>query len=100
MGTEGVLMNEATLAQIQTRLERVERQNRVLIALLCGVADLVLLGAMDPVPDLSPKFHPEMKRVRSSFEAVWLGGAAGRGAEPRASSSAPSRCVTGAASLA
>ncbi|MGO8866762.1 MAG: hypothetical protein ACLQME_09705 [Alphaproteobacteria bacterium] len=45
-------MNEATLAQIQTRLERVERQNRVLIALLCGVAGLVVLGAMDPVPNV------------------------------------------------
>ncbi|MGO8864895.1 MAG: hypothetical protein ACLQME_00195 [Alphaproteobacteria bacterium] len=43
-------MNEATLTQIQTRLQRVERQNRVLIALLCAAAGTVLLGATSPEP--------------------------------------------------
>ena len=43
-------MNDVTLIQIQMRLQRVERQNRVLIALLCGVAGIVLLGAMSPDP--------------------------------------------------
>jgi len=43
-------MNEVTLTQIQTRLQRVERQNRVLIALLCAVTGIVLLGATSPEP--------------------------------------------------
>ncbi|MGO8866760.1 MAG: hypothetical protein ACLQME_09695 [Alphaproteobacteria bacterium] len=43
-------MDDVTLSQIQTRLRRVERQNRVLIALLCGAVGIVVLGAMDPVP--------------------------------------------------
>ncbi len=43
-------MNDVFLRQIQTRLQRVERQNRVLMALLCGVLGIVLLGAMDPAP--------------------------------------------------
>jgi len=45
-------MNDVTLAQIQARLQRVERQNRALIALLCGAVGIVLLGAMDPVPNV------------------------------------------------
>jgi len=43
-------MNDVFLGQIHTRLQRLERQNRVLIALLCGVLGIVLLGAMDPAP--------------------------------------------------
>jgi hypothetical protein len=43
-------MSDVTLGQIRTRLQRVERQNRVLIALLCGVAGIVFLGAMSPDP--------------------------------------------------
>src|SRR5262252_9171248 len=38
-------MNTPTLAQLETRLHRVERQNRLLIALLCTTAGLALLGA-------------------------------------------------------
>jgi predicted RecB family nuclease len=50
--------------------------------------------------DLSPVSHPGISRVRSAFEPVWLGGATGRGVEPPASSSAPSRCVARALCLA
>ena len=38
-------MNDIALTQIETRLKRVERQNRVLIALLCAVVGLASLGA-------------------------------------------------------
>jgi len=38
-------INTPTLAQLETRLHRVERQNRLLIALLCTTAGLALLGA-------------------------------------------------------
>jgi hypothetical protein len=38
-------MNSTTLAQLETRLLRLERQNRILIALLCVAGGLVLLGA-------------------------------------------------------
>jgi len=34
-----------TLAQLETRLHRVERQNRLLLALLCTTTGLALLGA-------------------------------------------------------
>ena len=49
---------------------------------------------------LSPIIHPVGSRARSSFEPVRLGDATGRGAEPRDSSSAPSRCIAGALSMA
>jgi hypothetical protein len=39
-------MNTPTLAQLETRLHRVERQNRLLIALLCTTAGLALIGAI------------------------------------------------------
>ena len=39
-------------------------------------------GAADVFGDLSPKFHPAMGRVPTSFEPIGLGGATGRGAEP------------------
>src|SRR5262249_44367918 len=38
-------MNSSTLAQLQTRLHHVERQNRILLALLCALIGLALLGA-------------------------------------------------------
>ena len=38
-------MNETTLAQLETRLYRVERQNRILLALLCAIIGLAFLGA-------------------------------------------------------
>ncbi|MDR3404097.1 MAG: hypothetical protein P4L99_16490 [Chthoniobacter sp.] len=38
-------MNATTLTQLETRLHRVERQNRLLLALLCAAAGLALLGA-------------------------------------------------------
>jgi len=38
-------MNASTLAQLETRLHRVERHNRILLALLCAVISLALLGA-------------------------------------------------------
>jgi hypothetical protein len=38
-------MNISTLPQLEARLHRVERQNRILIALLCTTAGLALLGA-------------------------------------------------------
>jgi len=50
--------------------------------------------------DLSPFFHPVGRRARSSFEPAWLGGATGWGAEPRSSSSDPSRCIPDALSFA
>jgi len=34
-----------TLAQLETRLHRVERLNRLLLALLCAIISLALLGA-------------------------------------------------------
>jgi hypothetical protein len=36
----------------------------------------------DTKRELSPLFHPPMRRVLASFEPCWLGGATGRGAEP------------------
>jgi len=38
-------MNSTTLAQLETRLHRVERQNRIFLALLCAIIGLALLGA-------------------------------------------------------
>jgi hypothetical protein len=38
-------MNTATLAQFERRLHRVERHNRILLALLCAIIGLALLGA-------------------------------------------------------
>jgi hypothetical protein len=38
-------MNTTTLAQFETRLHRVERRNRILLALLCAAVSLALLGA-------------------------------------------------------
>lgn len=38
-------MNASTLAQLETRLHRVERQNRVLLALFCAIIGLAFLGA-------------------------------------------------------
>jgi hypothetical protein len=38
-------MNSTTLVQLETRLHRVERQNRILVALLCAIIGLALLGA-------------------------------------------------------
>jgi hypothetical protein len=38
-------MNTTTLAQFETRLHRAERQNRILLALLCAAIGLALLGA-------------------------------------------------------
>lgn len=38
-------MNAPTLDQLETRLHRVERQNRLLVVLLCVSAGLTLLGA-------------------------------------------------------
>jgi hypothetical protein len=38
-------MNTNILAQLETRLHRVERQNRMLLALLCATVSLALLGA-------------------------------------------------------
>ena len=38
-------MNESTLVQLETRLHRVERQNRILLALFCATIGLALLGA-------------------------------------------------------
>jgi hypothetical protein len=39
------VMNSTTLAQLETRLNRVERQNRILLSLLCAIIGLALLGA-------------------------------------------------------
>jgi len=38
-------MNTIPLAQLETRLHRVERQNRILLSLLCAIIGLALLGA-------------------------------------------------------
>jgi hypothetical protein len=38
-------MNTSTVAQLETRLHRVERKNRVLLALLFATTGLALLGA-------------------------------------------------------
>jgi hypothetical protein len=38
-------MNTTTLPQLDARLQRVERQNRMLLALLCATVSLALLGA-------------------------------------------------------
>jgi len=39
------LMNTTTVAQLETRLHRVERHNSILLALLCAIIGLALLGA-------------------------------------------------------
>ena len=38
-------MNTTTVAQLETRLHRVERHNSILLALLCAIIGLALLGA-------------------------------------------------------
>ena len=38
-------MNTTTLPQLDARLQRVERQNRMLLALLCATVSLALFGA-------------------------------------------------------
>ena len=38
-------MNSSSFAQLETRLDRAERQNRILLALLCTTIGLALLGA-------------------------------------------------------
>ena len=38
-------MNSMTSEQLETRLHRVERQNRTLLAMLCATIGLALLGA-------------------------------------------------------
>jgi hypothetical protein len=38
-------MNSITPAQLETRLHRVERQNRILLAMLCATVALAFLGA-------------------------------------------------------
>ena len=38
-------MNTTNSAQLETRLQRVERQNRLLLAVLCATVSLTLLGA-------------------------------------------------------
>ena len=38
-------MNGSTLAQLETRLHRVERQNRILLALFCATIALAMIGA-------------------------------------------------------
>ena len=38
-------MNTPTLAELETHLHRVERRNRMLLALLCATVSLALLGA-------------------------------------------------------
>ena len=38
-------MNPTIPAQLETRLHRVERQNRILLAMLCATVSLAFLGA-------------------------------------------------------
>ena len=38
-------MDATTFAQLETRLHRVERQNRILLAVICAIISLALLGA-------------------------------------------------------
>ena len=38
-------MNTTALAHLETGLHRVERQNRILLALLCAIISLAFLGA-------------------------------------------------------
>jgi hypothetical protein len=38
-------MNSTSFAQLETRVDRAERQNRILLALLCTTIGLALLGA-------------------------------------------------------
>ena len=45
-------MNTPTLDQLGTRLHRVERQNRLLIALLCTTTGLTLLAATKGGPNV------------------------------------------------
>ena len=39
------LMNSITTAQLATRFDRVERQNRILLVMLCAMIGLAFLGA-------------------------------------------------------
>jgi hypothetical protein len=45
-------MDDASISTIQNRLARVEGQNRVLFALLCATAGLLLIGAAAPGPNV------------------------------------------------
>jgi hypothetical protein len=44
--------DEATLTDLQTRLRRVERQNRVLIGLVCAALGMATLGAAAAAPNI------------------------------------------------
>lgn len=56
-------MNDTTLTQIQTRLQRVERQNRVLIALLCAVVGIASLGATKRGPTVVSVDEVRTRRI-------------------------------------
>jgi len=45
-------MNASTLAQLETRLHRVERYNRILLALFCATIGLALMGATKRGPNV------------------------------------------------
>jgi hypothetical protein len=44
--------DETTLIHLQTRLRRVERQNRVLIGLVCAALGIASLGAATAAPNI------------------------------------------------
>jgi len=56
-------MNSTTLAQFETRLHRVERQNRILLALLCAIIGLALLGATKGASNVITAYEVRTQRL-------------------------------------
>jgi hypothetical protein len=75
-------MTDPTLSQIQTRLQRVERQNRILIAFLCAAIGLASLGATKRGPTLISADEVRARRIllldgTGAVVHTWEGGASG-----------------------
>jgi hypothetical protein len=75
-------MNDTTLTQIQIRLQRVERQNRVLIALLCAAVGIASLGATKRGPNVVSVDEVRTHRISlldntGALVHSWVGGDAG-----------------------
>ena len=75
-------MTDTALTHIQTRLHRVERQNHVLIALLCTAVGLASLAATKHGPTVIAVDEVRAHRISllddsNAVVHTWLGGGSG-----------------------
>jgi predicted cation transporter len=75
-------MTDTALTHIQTRLQRVERQNHVLIALLCAAAGLATLAATKHGPTVITVDEVRAHRISllddgNAIVHTWRGGVSG-----------------------